>query len=287
MAYASYLAKKKEFDKKYNKKQPSTNTQPQPSGGPVSGENSINRTSGKRMKCYICGSPDHLIPQRPKRHTADSAENEILFTQGNLKSEQDHHFIVDAGATSSIASEHWLHGHNAWLESIGKKPGSLDEEARTQFKFGNGSTKMSKGVAHAQVCLGGKWLKPQCHIFDCKCPQLLSRQGLANLKATINLENSEIYFGAINQTIRLQQSADGHFLVNFRDVHTFAGIENENEHTPTNSTVVEGLFAFLGEEKAVPFMGGQSQAEPLYGALAEKPADPSAAPLVGGPSPPA
>ena len=162
MAFASYLAKKKKFDKKYNEKQTIASTQPQNPGGAVSGKNPINRAIGKRMKCYICGSPDHLIPQRPKRHAANTVENEILFTQGNVKSERNRHFFVDAGATSSIASENWFRGRNAWLESIGNKKGTLGEEARTKFKFGNGSTKMSTGVATTQVCLRGKWLKLKC-----------------------------------------------------------------------------------------------------------------------------
>ena len=128
---------------------------------------------------------------------------------------------------------------------------------------------MPTGVANTQVCLGGKWLKLQRRIFDCRCPQLLPRQGLANLKATINIENNEIYFGAIDQTIHLEQSENGHLLINFRDVQNIAEMEDENEHIPTVLTVAEDLFAFLGEEKAVPSMGGPSQAEPLEGAPTE------------------
>ena len=114
----------------------------------------------------------------------------------------------------------------------------------------------------------------KCHIFDCRCPQLLSRQGLANLKANVNIENNEIYFGAIDQTIHLEQSGNGHFLINFRDVQNIAEMEGENERIPTIFTAVEDIFAFLGEEKDVPFMGGPSQAEPLEGAPTENQAEP-------------
>ena len=165
MAYASYLARKKKFGQKYNKTPLKSNSPPKPSGGPDGGKNPISRTAGKRMKCYICGSLDHLIPQCPKRHESNLVEPEILFTQRNTTCEQDHFFIVDAGATSSIASEFWFRKHCAWLMSIGKKPGHLDEQLRTSFKFGNGSTKMSIGVATVQVRLGGKGLTLKCQNF--------------------------------------------------------------------------------------------------------------------------
>ena len=192
MAFASYRTTKQKFDQKYNKNQ--QKSEKQTVGTPESGKNPISRTSGKRMKCYICGSLDHLIPQCPRRHASNLVEPEILFTQRSVLCEQDHYFIVDTGATSSIASEAWLNQHCAWLVSIGKKPGHLDKKLRTSFKFGNGTTKLSVGMATVQVCLGGKWLTLKCHIFDCRCPQLLSRHGLANLKAILDIENKEIYF---------------------------------------------------------------------------------------------
>ena len=192
-AYASYLARKQKFGQKYSKINPKSTVPTKPSGGADGGKNPISRTAGKRMKCYICGSLDHLIPQCPKRHESNLAEPEILFTQRNTKCAQDHFFIVDAGATSSIASEFWFHQHCDWLVSLGKKPGHLDKQLRTSFRFGNGSAKMSLGAATVQVCLGGKWLTLKCHIFDCRCPQLLSRHGLANLKAVLDIEKKNIF----------------------------------------------------------------------------------------------
>ena len=95
-AYASYLTKKQKFDQKYNKNYPKSvtpqksNPPPTSAGGAKEGKNPISRSTGKRMKCYICGSLDHLIPQCPKRHESNLAEQEILFTQRNTKCVQDH-----------------------------------------------------------------------------------------------------------------------------------------------------------------------------------------------------
>ena len=274
-AYASYLSKKQKFDQKYNKTHPNSNT-PQKSNPPLKipgvamdGKNPISRTTGKRMKCYICGSLDHLIPQCPKKNESNLVEQEILFTQRNTNCVQDHFFIVDTGATSSIASVLWFREHCEWLMSLGKKPGHLDKELRTSFRFGNGATKMSLGVATVQVCLGGKWLTLKCHIFDCRCPQLLSRHGLANLKAVLDVDKKEIFFRSINTAIHMPQSDNGHFLLNLRDSN--GPLENEDplEPLPTILNVVEDFCDFLGGSEAVPTLDEICQAEPREGALCD------------------
>ena len=93
MAYASYLARKQKFGQKYNKTTPKSNAPPKPPGGADGGKNPISRTAGKRMKCYICGSLDHLIPQCPRRHESNLVEPEILFTQRDTKCVQDHFLL--------------------------------------------------------------------------------------------------------------------------------------------------------------------------------------------------
>ena len=164
MAYASYLARKK-FDQKYSKAPPKSDPAQKSPGGSDGGKNPISRTTGKRMKCYICGSLDNLIPQCPKRHESNVAEPEILFTQKNTNRTQDHFFIVDTGATSSIASEFWFRQHCDWLLSLGKKPGLLDEQLRTSFRFGNGSTKMSLWGGNRAGLPGRKMAHPKMSHF--------------------------------------------------------------------------------------------------------------------------
>ena len=121
---------------------------------------------------------------------------------------------------------------------------------------------MSLGAATAQVCLGGKWLTLKCHIFDCRCPQLLSRHGLANLKAVLDIDKKEIFFRSIDTAIHLPQSENGHFLLNFRDVHGFLENEDTQETLPTILNVSEDISTFLGDDEMVPPLGDLCQAEP-------------------------
>ena len=62
-AYASYLARKQKFGQKYSKINPKSSVPSKSPGGADGGKNPISHTAGKRAKCYICGSLDHLIPQ--------------------------------------------------------------------------------------------------------------------------------------------------------------------------------------------------------------------------------
>ena len=108
------------------------------------------------MKCYICGSLDHLIPQCPKRHESNLVEPEILFTQRNTTCEQDQFFIVDAGATSSIASEFWFHQHCDWLVSLGTKTGSSGYAAADLLPFWKWIHQNAHWGGHREGMPGGK-----------------------------------------------------------------------------------------------------------------------------------
>ena len=90
---------------------------------------------------------------------------------------------------------------------------------------------------------------------------------MANLKAVLDIDKKEIFFRSINTAIPLPQSENGHFLLNFRDVHGFLENEDTQDPPPTILNVAEDISAFLGDSETVPTLEELCQAEPRAGAL--------------------
>ena len=251
-AYANVMKKKRRLDKvwkgqlKRNKKGGSAHFAKGKGKGKTQGGNPINRITGKKLTCYRCGSPEHLLNACDQPEQAfelegeESEEEEAIaafcdFWQVNTlypspsclslshmpsifsvdkSSPGDSHFIIDTGATASISSMKWVKSHSLWLSEKGMDP-PVWIPSRRQFRFGNNNVTWCDGVVRTKFAVGGKWREFEVHIFSVNVPNLLSVRGLAAIGGLIDINNSCITMGD-GSAINLINSSNGHLLV---DVH--------------------------------------------------------------------
>ena len=115
----------------------------------------------------------------------------LIYNVSRIKENLDHEFIIDTGATVSIASEKWLLSHVKWLQ--GKdKPDTLWTTAKKPFRFGNTNLNYCSAVATTPIAIGNQWRLFEVHIFKEDVPNLLSIRGISQLGGNIDIPNMRL-----------------------------------------------------------------------------------------------
>ena len=147
------------------------------------------------MRCFECNSPDHPISSCPRKqlyeeeHGSATPVKNVLVggmrkrffdmgvfhtqTAGSIAAK---HFILDAGASRSMASQKRFRNHGKWIKSHGRNPRAL-ERGGAMFKFGNGNVTKSLGLSRTEICIRGHWAPREISIFAAIVPNLPSCWG--------------------------------------------------------------------------------------------------------------
>ena len=92
------------------------------------GRNPVNRRTGRRLRCFGCGSVDHLLPNCENRNTLDlTVMRETVLSAQRLQhvmsaasSQFKDVVILDTGATSSVVGIQRWRQHVEWTRVAGR-----------------------------------------------------------------------------------------------------------------------------------------------------------------------
>ena len=95
-------------------------------------------------------------------------------------------FIIDTGATASIAPKKWMVKHLERTQDKNQQQ-SKWSASKKPFKFGNTATDICQAVVTTPVAVGGEWRLLKVHIFDKDAPNLLSTNGVMAIGGALDL----------------------------------------------------------------------------------------------------
>ena len=108
----------------------------------------------------------------------------------------DNHFILDGGASRSMASQDRFRDHGEWLRSHGRNPRTL-EPGGAMFNFGDGNVTKPLGRNRAQICFGRRRVPIAITIFAALAPNIPTCPGLADPGALIDTSRNVLEMSRI------------------------------------------------------------------------------------------
>ena len=228
--YVAIQSMKKRMNRWKNKKKQSK-PKSKPTMAAESSGNPPDKVTGHTLRCFSCGSTEHLCPVCPKRkkwdvrnwskkHSSSKSKEEmnLLATAfvgtaipSNASSDTSI-MIIDTGATQTLVSKNWLESHKIWMKKMGCEEPKI-QPSNMRFRFGNGGVSKSLGEITLDVCIQGHWAKMKTEIVDVPCPALLSINSLAKLNAQLNFNAKSLTIPKIGR-ISLWRNQAGHFVLN-------------------------------------------------------------------------
>ena len=126
----------------------------------------------------------------------------------------DEHAVPDTACRKTLVGEYTLLGMEAKLKARGWSVHRFGET--NEFRFGNAGTITSTEVARIPIHIGRSRLVVNAAVLPgtgARTPLLFSKELLKGLRSVIDLENDELKFGRIGETVKLGITQRGHYAI--------------------------------------------------------------------------
>ena len=196
-------------------------------------------TDGRYLTCKSCGSYRHLLADCPdswenmtKVYTAED-EHVVLYTgcvtdeNAEIKTNSSDCAVLDSGCSSNVCGKLWFDNYLKTLDQEDRDE-IYYSSGKKLFTFGCGTQLKSKGECIIPAFIADRRVKIKTDVVDSEIPLLLSRNGMKNLDAKIDLkyDRAEIF----GKTVLINVTYSGHYslLINNK-MNKRASIDNTME----------------------------------------------------------
>ena len=124
--------------------------------------------------------------------------------------------VVDTGCGRGIIGENTLEKHLVELKKHGGRCEEIEARPHT-FRYGNGSSDVSKRKVQFPVYLNGKELRMRVYVVPGEVPLLISKQFLKGLGAQLDPQGNMVHFNKAGISVRLVEKKNGSYQLNLLD----------------------------------------------------------------------
>ena len=125
-------------------------------------------------------------------------------------------FVLDIGATATIAGADWLSAFVARLPASQRR-GILSEAADAVFTFGGGATQRARERVTFPLLIGGRSAAVRAWVVEGSLPMLLSRQSMASLGVVLDVAAPRMSVATLDVIVPLSLSPSGLLTFNALD----------------------------------------------------------------------
>ena len=179
---------------------------------------------GRPSTCAVCRSVFHWARDCPdaKERLQPEAESSTQFTMfvglgtidklEGLVDESKCSAVVDTGCVNTVCGKAWL---TKYMETLSEYDRSRVKEAPSDqcFTFGSGESAYSTKKVTLPCWINKIRGEVITDVVDCDIPLLLGRIAIERMGIIIDGQKRKLYFGALRQTVDMDVSSSGHYLM--------------------------------------------------------------------------
>ena len=191
-------------------------------------QNPTNRFNGKPMKCFTCGSTEHLIKDCPRNkqktylvesneEVKESEEVKVVYLTkesnskyGSLMVDTIGFGVLDSACTKTVAGTNWI---EEYLQLISKQDENKMERKKSfsVFRFGDGIERKAKYTLTIPAVVAGCKIWIGVDVVDCDIPLLLSKETMKKLD--MNIDFGTGIASVLGMNVDLMTTNSGHYCI--------------------------------------------------------------------------
>ena len=178
--------------------------------------------NGEPLRCFDCGSWNHLRQSCPEKQQYESSGNEeaaecviVLWTEEKKEQEMFsatalNCAVLDSACSSTVCGKRWLDTYLHDLSTVDKES-VISERGWRRFKFGSDVPKISREQVTIPCYIGGKRCFVKTDVVDSDIPLLLGKPSLQRAGVKMDFGTGKV--SAFGVALELEHSTVGHFVI--------------------------------------------------------------------------